>query len=244
MFSYEQVQRLNDLELGVYHYVLKNKERVTTMKIRTLAEEVHVSTTTILNFCHKMDCAGYAEFKVRLHLLIENENDEAVPDDTALMLTFFEKINTPKFKEQIELSARYIAEASEIYIYGVGGSGILGQYAARYFSNFNLYATHISDPFYPVPKKVGKKAIVLVLSVTGETGMVLEQANQYKQNGFNVLSITTSADSTLAKLSDIAISYYVPIELKKSLQNITTQVPVIHIIETLARMAYTLKTKV
>lgn len=244
MFSYEQVKKLNDLELGVYHYILKNKERVATMKIRTVAEETHVSTTTILNFCHKMDCSGYSEFKVRLRLLIEEEKEETIPDDTALMLTFFEKINTVEFKKQLERSARYIAGASEIYIYGVGGSGVLGQYAARYFSNFNLYATHISDPFYPVPKKVGPKAVVLVLSVTGETGMVLEQASQYKQNGFSVLSITTSADSTLAKLSDITISYYVPIELKKSLQNITTQVPVIHIIETLARMAYTLKHKV
>ena len=48
MFTYEEIMSLNELEMNVYQYVLKNKEKTGYMKIRELAEEAHVSTTTVL----------------------------------------------------------------------------------------------------------------------------------------------------------------------------------------------------
>ena len=50
MFGVEQVKTLNDLEMEVYEYVTKNVEKVKYMRIRELASEVHVSTSTILRF--------------------------------------------------------------------------------------------------------------------------------------------------------------------------------------------------
>ena len=51
MFDVEQVKALNDLERMVYEYVVKDPEKVKYMRIRELADEVHVSTSTILRFC-------------------------------------------------------------------------------------------------------------------------------------------------------------------------------------------------
>ena len=53
MFDVEQVKALNDLERMVYEYVVKDPEKVKYMRIRELADEVHVSTSTILRFCKK-----------------------------------------------------------------------------------------------------------------------------------------------------------------------------------------------
>ena len=50
MFDVEQVKALNDLERMVYEYVVKDPEKVKYMRIRELADEVHVSTSTILRF--------------------------------------------------------------------------------------------------------------------------------------------------------------------------------------------------
>ena len=66
MFDVEQVKALNDLERMVYEYVVKDPEKVKYMRIRELADEVHVSTSTILRFCKKMGCSGYSEFKLQL----------------------------------------------------------------------------------------------------------------------------------------------------------------------------------
>ena len=59
MFTYKQIESLNDLELQVYEYIIKNHDIVLKLTIRELAKNVHVSTTTILRFCKKMDCEGF-----------------------------------------------------------------------------------------------------------------------------------------------------------------------------------------
>ncbi|WP_314061908.1 MurR/RpiR family transcriptional regulator [uncultured Vagococcus sp.] len=241
MFTYEQIQSLNDLEFGVYNYVIQHIVDVRTMKIRELADNAHVSTTTVLNFCNKMGCKGYSEFKIKLQLMHEKEELAELTDDTVAMMDFFKKINTDDFKDQINHSAKIIANASSVFFYGIGSSGILGQYGARYLSNMGIYATHINDPFYPIPQEVRDNTILIVLSVSGETSMVLHRVSEYKQNNFKIISITNSDSSTLSKISDGAVGYYMPIEKKGPIHNITTQVPVIHIIETLARKAFEIK---
>ena len=50
MFNAETIQSLNDLELEVYNYVIRQPEKVQYMRIREFAEEAHVSTSTVLRF--------------------------------------------------------------------------------------------------------------------------------------------------------------------------------------------------
>ena len=69
MFSHAAVASLNNLEMMVYHYVIKNRDKVMLcMTIRELAEAAGVSTTTVLRFCRKLQCEGYSEFRVRFKL--------------------------------------------------------------------------------------------------------------------------------------------------------------------------------
>ncbi|MBE9390387.1 MurR/RpiR family transcriptional regulator [Vagococcus salmoninarum] len=241
MFTYQQIQNLNDLELGVYNYVIQNIDEVKTMKIRELSEKAHVSTTTVLNFCSKIGCDGYSEFKVKLKLHQESLATTEYTDDTVAMMDFFKKINTSAFKNEIDHCAKIIAQSNNVFFYGIGSSGILGQYGARYLSNMGIYATHISDPFYPIPELPDTKPTLIVLSVSGETSMVLHRVSEYKEKQFNIISITNSDSSTLSKISDGTVGYYMPIEKKGPIHNVTTQVPVIHIIEMLARQAFELK---
>ena len=48
MFSEEMICSLNDLELEVYKYVVRNADKVCYMRIREFADAAHVSTSTIL----------------------------------------------------------------------------------------------------------------------------------------------------------------------------------------------------
>ncbi|WP_441299921.1 MurR/RpiR family transcriptional regulator [Breznakia sp. PFB1-11] len=43
------------------------------MKIRDVAEAAHVSTTTVLRFCKKVGCDGYAEFKIKYRMELEKK---------------------------------------------------------------------------------------------------------------------------------------------------------------------------
>ena len=46
MFSEEMICSLNDLELEVYKYVVRNADKVCYMRIREFADASHVSTST------------------------------------------------------------------------------------------------------------------------------------------------------------------------------------------------------
>ena len=60
IFSHAAIASLNNLEMMVYHYVIKNRDKVMYMTIRELAEAAGVSTTTVLRFCRKLQCEGYS----------------------------------------------------------------------------------------------------------------------------------------------------------------------------------------
>ena len=99
MLTIEQLKSMNELEMEIYEYIMHHKEQVLHMKIRELADEVHVSTTTILRFCKKAGCNGFAEFKIKFQLYLQKNETLRSDHDISLMLDFFHKINQPSFYE-------------------------------------------------------------------------------------------------------------------------------------------------
>lgn len=61
-FTAQALKSLNELEMLVYQYVMEHRSAVPYMRIRELATEAHVSTTTVLHFCKKMGCEGFSQF--------------------------------------------------------------------------------------------------------------------------------------------------------------------------------------
>lgn len=122
MFSNEIIKNLNDLELMLYRYIMKNIEKVVYMRIRELADEAHVSTTTILRFCKKLNCNGYSEFKVKLKLYIENNDNKKVNGDKSIIIDYFKKLNTEELDEKIETICELINSSSNLVFLGSGSS--------------------------------------------------------------------------------------------------------------------------
>jgi len=243
LFTTQQLQRLNDLELTIYKYVLQNMDKINQMRIRDLAGELHCSTTTILRFCRKLDCNGYAEFKLRLKIL-QNEvaADLFSDDDENATLQYFRNKN-PQVNDQIDVAASLIARASQVILMGMGTSGIMAKFGARYLSNMGKLVHYVDDPFYPVPDEVHQDFVIIIISTSGETKEMIDKINRFKALNATTIAITNSASSTMAKISDCSLAYYVPIE-KKADQlgacDMTTQVPVVYLIEKLGKAVYKL----
>lgn len=63
LFLAYQVE-LKSIEIDIYDFIIKNLDAVPYMRIRELADACHVSTSTILRFCKKFECNGYADFRL------------------------------------------------------------------------------------------------------------------------------------------------------------------------------------
>lgn len=86
VFTYEQISKLNDTELIVYNYIVKNVNKVHEYSYWELALESHVSTAIITRFCHKLDCDGFVEFK-RFN---EVNRMPEIDDEITMLNQFFE----------------------------------------------------------------------------------------------------------------------------------------------------------
>ena len=234
LFTSEAIKNLNDLELLLYKYVIKNSEKVVYMRIRELADEAHVSTTTILRFCKKFGCNGYSEFKIKLKMHLDNSTTPKVNNDASVLIDYFKKLDNDEFNEKIEAFCEVINSADNVVFVGSGTSGILCKYAARYFSAMGKFASYIDDPYFPTNYKAYENSVIIALSVSGEIEMVINILNKLKMEHCSILSITNSENCTVAKLSDLNIAYYIHQE-KLGISDITTQLPVMFIIETIAK---------
>lgn len=235
MFSVQEITSLNELEIDVYNYISRYREKILSMKIRELADACHVSTTTVLRFCKKLGCEGYAEFKVKYKMELEKGEDVHDYNDVHQMLQYFKRIDNSEFDVQLDRVAMMIHERPKIIFLGVGTSGTLGKYGSRFFANIGKFSQHIDDPFYPIPTGYYEDSVVVVLSVSGETKQTIRQIHQFHGTNSMIVSITNTNTNTIAKMSDINLSYYVPEDVLGSAINLTTQVPVIFMIEMLAK---------
>lgn len=72
------------------------------------------------------------------------------------------------------------------------------------------------------------------MSVSGESEEIVQFATDMKATGCFTISITSSSQSTVAKMSDIALCYGMQVQRYDSI-DFTTQVPTVYLIETLGR---------
>lgn len=235
MFTHSAVASLNNLEMMVYNFVVKNRDKVIYMTIRELADAAGVSTTTVLRFCRKLNCEGYSEFRVRFKLYLEQNEPQQANFGTSEIISFFRSVNNDEFDALLEEAVDIILESERIIFVGAGTSGALAKYGARFFSNVGKFSNHIDDPYFPVTNDMAKNALAIVLSVSGETEEILRFASQFSLHRCKVLSVTSHENSSLAKLADFNLSWHVPQTRIAGVYDITTQIPVIYILETLGR---------
>lgn len=200
------------------------------MRIRELSDQTHVSTSSILRFCRKLNCDGFSEFKVKLKLFLDRNEQENLKSTKYYLSEFLERTMKGNFESHIQKMAELVLRTDKIIFVGTGSSGILAEYGARYFSSLGKFSSYIKDPFYPINSKELKNSTSIILSVSGETDFTLNLANQLKIEGSNIVSITNNKNCQLAKISDINIAYYVT-EVFLGDSNITSQMPVMYILE-------------
>ena len=239
LFNSQVIGSLNELELLVYRYIMEHPNTVPFMRIRELAAEAHVSTTTVLHFCKKMGCDGYAQFKWELKAQTGTNQETHLPDTLNDLQNFLWRVGTPEYDAALDEAAGMIARAERVFLVGIGNSGSMAEYGARYLSNLGKFALSVTDPFYPITITPGTTIAAVILSVSGETGQVLHLAKQLKAKNTGLIAVTSSEQSSAAKLADITLPYHSTMHrLTRENYDLTSQMPVLYLLEALARRVY------
>lgn len=238
LFQYERISKLNESEFAVYNYVFTHLSEMEGMSIRELSRAAGVSTTTVLRFCGKMGCEGYTEFKYKAQQFSEKKQQGGYFSPIQSAIQYIQNaIDDRELDEKIERAARMCLEARQVLFFGIGASGGLGEFGARVFCSAGITAFSVTDPFYPAPSKEMDDTILFVLSVSGETPMVVTLVDNSKKKRMKIISITNIDQCTIARLSELNFTYFMPLTYAYQIDDqmsMTTQVPVIFLLEMLS----------
>ena len=237
MFTKEIMETFTELDLSVYDCIVKNRDRVSRMTIKELAKECGASEASISRFCKKCGVNGYSEFKLKYKEYLEGKRDALKDDGTTELKSFMNTVRSEEFQNSINRAYQYLSGSKCTIFIGIGSSGMLAKYGARYFSNVGLFSLYIDDPWLPVLQNMTENTVTIALSESGMTKQTVQIAMQLQQRGSTLISVTNNANSVLARMADCNISYHVA-EAMVNERNVTTQIPVIYILETLAKKIY------
>lgn len=238
---------LNETDLAIYQRVTSHFKDIESLSVRQLAAESNTSTASVLRFCRKFGTTGFTEFKIRLAAYIRAH--EPSPQQTLNrsnapeLINFFSRFQDTYYREKIDEAVALLLEKELILFIGLGSSNIIAEYGALYFSSIFTMAVRIEDPNnYPVTHmtpELARRTCIVALSVSGETPEVINYLSHFNLSESSIISITSTSTSTVARLSDINIPYHIAIEKmpdgSAAPPDITTQVPALYIVETLAR---------
>jgi 6-phospho-3-hexuloisomerase len=125
--------------------------------------------------------------------------------------------------KNIEKVINHISSSKKIVTCGAGRVG----YAIRSFcmrlGHCKFDATHLGDTTVP---RIGEGDLFLVASGSGETKTIVELAKIAKSSNATIIAFTNNIESTIGKLSDVAIEIKAPNKIRnhqtKSIQPMTT----------------------
>lgn len=204
--------------------ILQNPQDIIHSSIAKLAAASNVSEPSVIRLCHKLGCAGFPDFKVKLAqglaTGIPRITRDVAPDDN--LQTMIEKIfdsthatlqltQAASNLSCIEKATNALAQASSILFFGLGASGPVALDAQHKFFRINTpVIAHIDILNQRMTSaNLSPRDVVVCISYTGRTIAMIDTARVAKKSGAVVIGIT-SPNSPLAKECSIVLAVETP----------------------------------
>ncbi|MBS5927818.1 MAG: MurR/RpiR family transcriptional regulator [Clostridium sp.] len=201
---------LTKTEKYCFNKILDKIKIDTGITIKSIADELNVSTTTIFRMIKNL---GYNSFKDFKYDLLFARREELNTFDLRNMdiLNLFEKqINeTISYLRDIKIDeiVDTLINSNTVFICGSGMNNYIGRILEVKLNLNNVSAKLSEDSWlmFLETSKLTSKDTIIVLSKTGETKSLVDVVKNCKLNGTKVILIGEIGDSTIASLSDYKI---------------------------------------
>lgn len=216
---------LNENDIYIWHYIRENKEKCCRYNIEQLANRCNVSRSTIMRFAQKLEFTGFSELKVRLK--IECEQYDSGPDKDILDDVcdgYFKLIRDMKNKDFTKI-CEMIYKADRLFICGSGSvQSFVAQEIKRMFLLLNKCLFHVEsrrDEMDAVKNMLTEEDVVILISLSGETGHIIDFAKDIRLKNAQLISFTAMKSNTLANLATENI-YMISSDINTAVINFNT----------------------
>ena len=220
---HEMEEQLTKSEQKIAQCILDNSEEIYNYSIKEFAKECNTSPASIVRFCHKLGYDGFQEFKINLIKNVTNsqykENniyeDVSVEDDiediinkiTMINIKSIENTKTLLDRKQLEKAINSLDEAKNIYLFGVGASGLVAMDFQHKLMRINKKAFMYLDSHSQLASAVNieKGDVAVGISHSGKTLEVLKAIMAANEKGARTISITKYGNNPVSSAADIKL---------------------------------------
>ncbi|MFD2831404.1 MurR/RpiR family transcriptional regulator [Corticicoccus populi] len=211
---------LSDSEKFLVDFIEKNIRSINSLSIVKLSEQSNVSTSTIVRCMKKLGYKGFTDFKFKITL----ENSDAGKDDILNFKNIDKQIETAilKNKEEVENTLSFISPviiedaleainySRKITIFARGFSEMIAEEMTTKLQLLDKHCEMHSDPNIIRLKSnyFGKDDLVIFISLSGNTGELVESAEICHRHNIKTILLTTNKNGHLYSLTDIILLGY------------------------------------
>lgn len=196
----ENYSKLNENDLYILKYILKNKKECYNLGISELANRCNVSKTTIVRCVKKLGFQGYGEFKVHLKWKETDVINEEVNDIENFFTEINQTINYIKDKDFTKV-CKLIYNAERVFVYGTGAAqSVVAEALKQTFLAINKYFFTIegAKEFNILVDTVTDKDVIIIISLSGNTDFLHQFTNKLSLRGIEYISITKLVNNKLS----------------------------------------------
>jgi len=104
--------------------------------------------------------------------------------------------------ERLDNAIQLLIASRSVFVTGAGGSGLISRFLAMRLTHLGFSAGIVGEQ---TARPFTRKYVLIAISHTGETVSTISFAQQAKQLGGRIIAITSSVNSSLARLADSVI---------------------------------------
>lgn len=216
----QQLEQLSKAEKKLAQWILDHSEEVIHMNVKSLSEVSNTSPATVTRLCYSLGLEGFTDLKLKLSAnlpeieaglysdIVQNESIENIKQKIKLKVTDGLGKNAEILSiEAVEKTVDYLTTKSLIYTYGIGASGIVAEDFSQKFLRVGHNVIYSQDIHLLITAMVTTElpSFLFLVSNSGEKQEVCNLARLAKQFNIPVVSITSQAESPLAKLSSVVL---------------------------------------
>ncbi|WP_334333106.1 MurR/RpiR family transcriptional regulator [Companilactobacillus sp. HBUAS59544] len=217
----QKIDSFTSTEKLIGEFILNHPKAVISMTSEQFASKIHVSTASLVRFSRTIGLSGLTELKQRLSASVTDLNNaeylkEVGKDDSVNNIKnkisvrirhMTDKTNELLDDDEITKSVNLIHKSTNIFVYGIGASGLVAQDLFQKFSRVGKHFIFVEDIHVLVTamSAITDNTCIILISNSGETSEIVDIAKTAIDLGMSVISITGNPKSKLADSSNIVL---------------------------------------
>lgn len=211
-------------EREIAQFVLADPDRAVQMSSASLAKETGRSQSSVVKFCQKLGFKGYQDFKLAVSQaaarawsvpvgVVHGTIDSSDSHATTIQKLIGSKIHSIQHtlsandEADIRTCLDAIGAARRIQLVGVGASSLVARDFGYKLQKLGFGIIFDADSHIQIANAttLGPKDVMIALSYSGTSLETLRIAQQARDNGAQVISITGVAPNPLSEGADIRL---------------------------------------